>query len=94
VGEGTSGVSGTNARRSPEEIEREIVRVRNQIGGVLHELKCRRRELTDWRMQLGRKRGKIGTGIRVLTGALAVTRFIRKHRERKEAERRRELSPV
>ena len=56
MGEGTNGV-----RPSPEELERDVERIRDSMAGIVSELDRRRHELFDWRLQL--RRHKLGIGL-------------------------------
>jgi hypothetical protein len=73
----------------PEEIEREVEQIRENLEPVLHELDIRRQELMDWRLQL-RRHGptllKIGA---MAAGAIAMVGAARDITGRMSARRRR-----
>jgi len=78
----------------PEEIEREVEQIRENMEPVLHELDIRRQELTDWRLQLERhgptllKIGAMAAGaIAMVSAARGITGGIKARRRRRSRAR-------
>jgi hypothetical protein len=69
----------------PQEIEREVARIRGRIGDMVQELDRRRHELTDWKLQARRHGGKLaiaGVAVAALIGLSVVVKTRRKRRQR------------
>lgn len=67
----------------PEDVEREIGAIRNQMEPVLEELGRRRHRMTDWKYQLRqipRRTSKIGKGAALVGGLIAAVRFLKRRR--------------
>ena len=78
--------NGVEHEPTPAELEREIDAIRKELDGVVAELDRRRHELTDWRLQLRRHRGKVlliaGGLLAVVAGGIVLA--VRRHREREQ----------
>jgi hypothetical protein len=70
--ERTSGVK----RSSPEELEQEVARIREEMEPLARELDLRRHEMTNWRLQMRRKAPKIARFVGILLGVVAGAKAI------------------
>ena len=71
--ERTPGVKGS----SPEELEREVARIREELEPVARELDVRRHEMMNWRHQVKRNAPKAARIVGVMLAVLAGARAIR-----------------
>ena len=71
--ERTSGVKGS----SPEELEQEVARIREEIEPVARELDVRRHEMMNWKSQIRRKAPKVARIVGVVLGIVAGAKVIR-----------------
>jgi hypothetical protein len=72
-----------------QQLEREIETLRDDMGGIVHEIDRRRHELTDWRLQLHRHRNKliaVGSGLALWAG-MRIWRHRRRARPEERARR-------
>jgi hypothetical protein len=84
MGQGTNGVDISSP--PPETLEREVEAIRGSLDGIVSELDRRRHELTDWRLQLRRHRGKLAVAagglVAIIAGFIAFTTVRHRRRER------------
>ena len=78
--------TGVEPPASPETMAREIESLRADLDDVVAELDRRRHELTDWRLQLRRHRGKLLVVAAGVAAAVAgcIVLAVRRHHEREQ----------
>jgi len=69
-------------RVKPEDVEREIGRIRSRMGPKLDELARRKERATNWKYQLAHRKTRIAKGVTVIGGLIAAVSWLKKRRER------------
>jgi hypothetical protein len=88
MGEGTNGIDISSP--PPEALEREVEAIRGSLDGIVSELDRRRHELTDWRLQARRHRGKLlvvgGSLLAIMAGFVTMVALRHRRQQRLMAQ--------